>query len=480
MPTGARVYEDLSLYIDGQFLGHEGRKTQDVLNPATDEVLGQLPHATKDDLDRALFAAQKAFRIWRATSPMERSKVLRKAAELVRDRAQQIARNITLDEGKVIADAINEVNNGAEHAEWSAEEGRRIYGRVIPPRAEGVRQIVIREPAGVCAAFTPWNFPFPIRAVVAALASGCTVILKGPEESPSATVALARIFHDAGLPAGCLNCVWGDPAEISSYLIRSPIVRVISFTGSVAVGMQLGALAGSLVKRCTLELGGHAPAIVFEDAEVERAAEMLAAFKYRNSGQICVSPSRMYVHEKVYDRFVGKFADYARALKVGSGLEKDTGMGPLAIARRMPVMASFMEDADRRGGRILVGGSRIGVRGNFFSPTVVTDLPDDCRLMTTEPFGPIAPIVRFKTLDEVIARANSLPYGLASYAFTTSTKVATAVSNGLEAGMVNINHFGMALAETPFGGTKDSGYGSKGGSENFDGYLVTKFVTQLN
>jgi succinate-semialdehyde dehydrogenase/glutarate-semialdehyde dehydrogenase len=353
---------------------------------------------------------------------------------------------------------------------------------VIPPRVDGVRQLVMREPIGVCAAFTPWNFPFnqAIRKVVAALGAGCTLVLKGPEDAPSAVVALGRIFVDAGLPAGCLNLVWGVPAEVSDYLIRSPIVRKVSFTGSVPVGKQLAALAGSLMKRCTMELGGHSPAIVFDDADVDRAAEMLAGLKYRNAGQVCVSPSRMYVHEKAYDRFVSTFTEAVGRLKVGNGLDKETRMGPLAHERRVPTMQAFVEDADRRGAKVLVGGSTLGDAGNFFAPTVVTDVPDDARLMTQEPFGPIAPIVRFSEFDEVVRRANSLPYGLASYAFTRSTRNATAISNAIEAGMVNINHFGIALAETPFGGIKDSGYGSEGGAETFDGYLVTKFVTQLN
>ena len=475
-------YEDLQLYIDGKFIKAGGRKEQDILNPATDEVIGKLPHATREDLDAALAAANRAFLTWRKSSPMERSKVLRKVAELARERAQTIARNITLDQGKPLAEALMEVNGCAEHADWHAEECRRIYGRVIPARADGVHQYVVREPIGPCAAFTPWNFPFnqAIRKMAAAVGSGCSIIVKGPEDSPSAVVALARLFHDAGLPPGVLNLVWGVPGEVSDYLIRSPIIRKISFTGSVPVGKQLAALAGSLMKRCTMELGGHSPAIVFADAEVDRAADMLAGMKFRNAGQVCVSPSRLFVDEKVYDRFVGRFLDATKKIKIGSGLEADTKMGPLAHKRRVPAIAGFVDDADQRGGKIMAGGSRVGEQGNFFAPTVVTDLPDDSKLMTSEPFGPIVPIVRFSSFDEVVSRANSLPYGLDSYAFTTSTKNATAISNALEAGMVNVNHSGMALAETPFGGVKDSGYGSEGGTETFDGYLVTKFVTQLN
>ncbi|MBV8210352.1 MAG: NAD-dependent succinate-semialdehyde dehydrogenase [Burkholderiaceae bacterium] len=475
------MYEDLSLYIDGHFLKGGGRVEQDVLNPATGEVIGKLPHATREDLDLALASAQRAFESWRRSSPLERSKVLRRVGELARERAKQIGQNITLDEGKPLAEAVGEVLFCAEHAEWHAEEARRIYGRVIPPRSDGVRQLVLREPIGVCAAFSPWNFPFnqAIRKIAAAVGSGCTIVLKGPEDAPSAVVAIARLFHDAGLPPGCLNVVWGIPAEVSQYLIHSPIVRKISFTGSVAVGKQLAALAGSLMKRCTMELGGHAPAIVFEDADVERAADMLAPYKFRNAGQVCISPTRFYVHERAYDRFVARFLDKVKEIKVGSGLAPETKMGPLAHQRRVPAVAGFVEDADRRGAKVLAGGGPIDGPGNFFPPTVLADLPDDSRLMTEEPFGPLAGMVRFRTFEEVLKRANSLPFGLAAYAFTTSARNATAVSNGLEAGMVAINHLAMALAETPFGGVKESGYGSEGGAETFDGYLVTKFVTQL-
>ncbi|WP_338616159.1 NAD-dependent succinate-semialdehyde dehydrogenase [Pigmentiphaga sp. CHJ604] len=475
------MYQDLALYIDGEFIQGGDRREQDVINPATQEVLGKLPHASRADLDRALAAAQRAFESWKKTSPLERSRILRKVAELARERAQDIGRNLTLDQGKPLAEAVAEIMTCSEHAEWHAEECRRIYGRVIPPRNPAVRQFVVREPVGVCAAFTPWNFPFnqAIRKVSAAVAAGCTIILKGPEDTPSAVVAMAQLFHDAGLPPGVLNIVWGVPSEISTYLIESPIVRKISFTGSVPVGKQLSALAGAHMKRTTMELGGHSPVLVFDDADVEPAAEMLARMKIRNAGQVCISPTRFYVQEKAYDKFVARFADTIASIKVGDGLGKGVEMGPLAHERRLMAMETFLDDASQRGGRVVTGGSRMGEKGYFFSPAVVTDIPDDSKLMTEEPFGPIAPVTRFKTIEEVLKRANSLPFGLASYVFTNSLKTATAVSNGLEAGMVNINHFGVALAETPFGGVKDSGLGSEGGVETFDGYLVTKFITQI-
>jgi succinate-semialdehyde dehydrogenase/glutarate-semialdehyde dehydrogenase len=475
------MYEQLALYIDGEFLSGDGRRTQDVSNPATLEVLGQLPHASEADLDRALQSAQRAFESWRRTSPMERSRILRKVAELSRERAQEIGRNMTMDQGKPLAEAVGEVVSCSEHAEWHAEECRRIYGRVVPSRNPDVRQFVVREPIGVCAAFTPWNFPYnqAIRKIAAALGAGCTIILKGPEDSPSAVMAIARMFHDAGLPPGCLNIVWGDPAKVSDYLIRSPIVRKVSFTGSVPVGKHLAALAGAHMKRCTMELGGHSPVLVFDDADVERAAEMLAKFKIRNAGQVCVSPTRFYVQAGAYDKFLARFTDVLKNVKIGNGLDAGTEMGPLAHERRIPSMTKFVEDARQKGAKILLGGEPLDRAGHFFAPTVVTDLPEDSMLMTEEPFGPLAPVVRFTDADEVIKRANSLPFGLSSYVFTNSLKTATKVSNALEAGMVNINHFGSALAETPFGGVKDSGIGSEGGTETFDGYLVTKFITHI-
>lgn len=476
------MYENLALYIDGRFIGASERECQDVIDPATCKVIGRLPHATRADLDCALQAAQTAFRSWRKTSPLERSRILRRVAELTRERCEDIARNITLDMGKPLAEARLEVNNCAEQAEWHAEECRRTYGRIIPPRLPNVRQFVVREPVGVCVAFTPWNFPFnqALRKMVAALGAGCTLILKGPEDAPSAVVALARIFQDAGLPPGCLNIVWGNPAEVSQYLIASPIVRKVSFTGSVPVGKQLAALAGAHMKRITMELGGHSPVLVFDDADVDQAAQLLAGLKMRNAGQVCIAPSRFYVHEKAHDRFVAKFVDVIGAMKLGNGLEPATHIGPLAHARRVDAMRRFVDDAVERGGRIALRSEAPQETGYFFSPVVLTDVPDDASIMLDEPFGPVAPINRFSDVDDALRRANSLPYGLASYVFTGSLKTASYVSSNLEAGMVNVNHFGIALAETPLGGVKDSGMGSEGGSETFDGYLTTKFVSEAS
>lgn len=475
------MYETLTQYIDGKFIEADGRDTLPVVNPATQETIGQLPKATQQDLDQALAAAARAFETWKHSSPTVRSDILRKVAQLSRDRAQDIGRNMTLDMGKPLAEAVGEVVSCADHADWHAEECRRIYGRIVPSRKPEVRQMVLREPVGVCAAFSPWNFPYnqAIRKISAAIGAGCTIILKGPETAPSAVVAIARAFHDAGLPPGVLNIVWGDPAFVSDYLIRSPIVRKISFTGSVPVGKQLAALAGAHMKRITMELGGHSPVLVFDDADVDRAAKQLAAFKVRNAGQVCVSPTRFYVHKKVYDRFLDGFVGALGAVKVGNGLDEATQMGPLAHQRRVPAMSRFVQDALDRGAKLALGGEPLTGTGSFFPPTVLTDLPDDAMLMTEEPFGPLAPVVPFSDTDEVIRRANSLPFGLSSYVFTNSLQTAHRAATGIESGMVNINHFGSALPETPFGGVKDSGIGSEGGLETFDGYLVTKFVTQI-
>lgn len=475
------MYPDLHLYINGEFLDGQGRKTQPVINPASGATLGQLPLAGQADLDAALAAAQAAFQSWRHSSPMDRSAILRKVAELSRERAQEIGRNLTLDQGKPLVESVGEIMSCADHADWHAEECRRIYGRIISPRNPKVRQMVLREPIGVCAAFTPWNFPYnqAIRKICAAIGAGCTIILKGPEDSPSAVMAIAQAFHDAGLPPGVLNIVWGVPQEVSDYLIRSPIVRKVSFTGSVPVGKQLAALAGAHMKRITMELGGHSPVLVLPDADVERAARQLARFKIRNAGQVCISPTRFYIHDDIYDAFEQRFTEELASVRVGDGLDPDTQMGPLAHERRVPVMKQFVDNARQLGGKVILGGERLERDGFFFSPTVVTDLPDHAMLMTEEPFGPIAPLTRYTDLDEAIRRANSLPFGLSAYAFTQSLQAAHQLANELESGMVNINHFGSSLPETPFGGVKDSGIGSEGGAETFDGYLVTKFVTQI-
>lgn len=475
------MYTDLSLYIDGQWRAGSGEGYFSVLDPASGEAVGRLPLASTADLDDALAAAQRGFEQWSQTSAYERSRILRQAAAISRERVARMAACMTRDQGKPLAEATAEATAAADHIEWYAEEGRRAYGRVIPARDVAVRQLVVREPVGPVAAFTPWNFPInqAVRKIAGALAAGCSIILKGPEEAPGSVIELVRCFHDAGVPAGVLNLVFGEPAQVSDYLIKSPVIRKISFTGSTAVGRQLGALAASHLKLTTMELGGHAPFIVCADADVPAAAQLAVQLKYRNAGQVCAAPSRFFVHTTVYDAFAEAFAEKSRALKVGAGTEQGVQMGPLANARRLQAMQALVADAKAKGARVLAGGERLGTVGNFYAPTVLADVPADARLLSEEPFGPVAPLLRFTELDDAIARANALDYGLAAFAFTASVKTATLLGNRLRAGMVSINHFGLALPETPFGGVGASGHGSEGGSEGLEAYLTTKFISQV-
>src|SRR5437764_14097674 len=387
---------------------------------------------------------------------------------------------MTQEQGKVPAASRAEVLTTADIIEWFAEEGRRAYGRIVPGRGKGVRQLVVQEPVGVVAAFTPWNFPTltPARKIGGSLAAGCSIIIKASEETPGSCVELVRCFVEAGLPAGVLNLVFGVPADISTHLIASEAVRKVSFTGSVPVGKHLAGLAAKGMKRATMELGGHSPVVVFADADPEKTADTIAAFKYRNAGQVCISPTRFYVQEPVYNRFLARFTEYANAIKLGDGLEQGMTMGPLANARRLDAMEAIVNDSKSRGGKIVTGGKRRGNQGYFFEPTVVTDLPDDSKLMTEEPFGPIAPVVPFKTFDEVVGRANSLQFGLAAYAFTSSAQTANLIGDALQAGMVGVNSVAISTPETPFGGVKDSGYGHEGGIEGLEVYTVRKFISQ--
>jgi len=474
------MYTDLALYIGGAWRNGDGRQGEDVVNPATEKPLGRLPHAGASDLDQALEAAKSGLALWRATPAYDRAKVLRKAAGLVRERAEAIATIMTQEQGKVLAESRGEVLVTADIIEWFAEEGRRAYGRIVPGRVKGTRQLVTQEPVGVVAAFTPWNFPTltPARKIGAALAAGCSIIIKPSEETPGSCVELVRCFVDAGVPAGVLNMVFGVPANVSEHLIASDLVRKISFTGSVPVGKHLAGLAAKGMKRATMELGGHSPVVVFADADPEKTADTIAAFKYRNAGQVCISPTRFYVQEPVYDRFLKRFTAFANAIKLGDGLEAGTTMGPLANARRLDAMEAIVNDSKSRGGKVVTGGKRRANQGYFFEPTVITDLPDDSKLMTQEPFGPIAPVVTFKTFDEVVARANALPFGLAAYAFTGSAQTATAIGEALESGMVGVNSVAISTPETPFGGVKDSGYGHEGGIEGMEAYMVRKFISQ--
>src|SRR6266404_5245481 len=476
------MYSDVQLLIDGAWGPAASGKTIPVLNPATGEAIGTVAHAEKADLDRALAAAEKGFATWRKVSAFDRYKTMRKAADILRANAGEIAGLMTMEQGKPLVEAKGETLAGADVIDWFAEEARRAYGRTIPARADGVYQLEIKEPVGPVAAFTPWNFPInqAVRKVSCAVAAGCSIIIKGPEETPAACAALVDAFVQAGIPAGVVNLVFGVPSEISAYLIPHPVIRKISFTGSTAVGKQLAALAGAHMKRVTMELGGHAPAIVFADADVNAAAKILSANKYRNAGQVCVSPTRFLVQEPVYGEFVDKFVTATKAIKAGDGLKDDTRMGPLAHSRRLDAIEGFVADAVAKGAKVETGGRRIGNKGYFFEPTVLANVPRDARIMNEEPFGPVAIVNSFDTFEEVVGEANRLPYGLAAYAYTRSTKTAEAIGHAIESGMVSINHHGLALPEVRFGGVKDSGFGSEGGADALDAYLNTKFITQMN
>ncbi len=476
----ASAYADLSLFIGGEWLAGDGRKTSPVINPATEEVIGHLPHASKADLDRALAEAERGFKVWRAIFPDQRGKILKKAADLMRERAEEIARIATTESGKSIHETRIEVQMSANIFEWFAEEGRRAYGRVLPQRAPGTRLAIVKEPVGVVAAFAPWNFPIgnPARKIGAALGAGCSCILKPAEETPASGLAVAKCLVDARLPAGVLSIVYGVPAEISEYLVKSPIVRKVSFTGSIPVGKLLMKLAAEGMKRTTMELGGHAPVLVFDDVDVDKVVEACATAKYRNAGQVCVSPTRFYVHEKIYNKFVEAFATRAKALPVGDGIEEKNRMGPLVHSRRRAAIESLVEDATKSGAKLQAGGARLNGPGYFYAPTVLSDVPDTARIMNEEPFGPVAVINSFSDYDAVIKEANRLPYGLAAFAFTNSAHRAKLVGEQLEAGMVGVNTFQISVPESPFGGVKESGHGSEEGIEGLEACLVTKFISE--
>jgi succinate-semialdehyde dehydrogenase/glutarate-semialdehyde dehydrogenase len=472
--------KDLHLLIGGQPRSGGGRKTVPVINPATEETLGELPLASPGDLDDALAAADASFAKWRGLGTAVRGRILRKAAELIRARGEDIARVAVMEQGKPLAQMRIEIEMSAGIFEWYAEEGRRAYGRVIPPIGPGTRMTVRKEPIGPVAAFAPWNFPLgnPARKLGSALAAGCPVILKPAEETPAAALAIAQALIDAGLPSGVMSIVFGVPDQVSRHLIASPVIRKISFTGSVPVGKQLMALAAEGMKRTTMELGGHGPVLVFDDVELDAVLDQSVASKYRNAGQVCVSPTRFYVQEAVYEKFVDGFTKRAKALKIGDGLDDTTQMGPLAHPRRIEAMERLLGDAAEHQAILNTGGSRIERKGWFWEPTVLSNVPNDAKIMNEEPFGPVALINPFKEFDAVVKEANRLPYGLAAYAFTKDAKRVTRLGDELEAGMVGVNTFRISVPESPFGGVKESGHGSEEGIEGLDACLVTKFVSE--
>ncbi|REE23191.1 succinate-semialdehyde dehydrogenase/glutarate-semialdehyde dehydrogenase [Paraburkholderia sp. BL27I4N3] len=474
-------YDSLYLFINGEWIAASERDTAPVVNPASLQELGRVPLATGADLEQALQTAKRAFDVWRKTVPAERARILKNGANLIRERAAHIAELLTLEEGKPLAESRDEVLRAAEYFEWFAEEARRIDGRVVPSNRPGVQQLVKKQAIGPVAAFTPWNFPAitPARKLSAALAAGCSVIIKPGEESPATALALARALDDAGLPKGVLQVVFGVPDEVSKTLIASPIIRKVTFTGSVPIGRLLAARAAEGVKPITLELGGHGPVLVFKDADVERAAVEGAANRFRGTGQVCISSTRFLIQREVYDEFAEHFVSATKALKVGDGMQPGTQVGPLANPRQIAKMEELVADAVARGAKVLAGGKRIVGDGYFFEPTVLADVPMDARVMHEEPFGPIAVLMRFDQLEDGLAEANRLPYGLSAYAFTNNARTAIDVGDGLEAGMIGINQYRIVATELPFGGLKESGIGSEGGAEGIEFYLTNKFISQV-
>ncbi|MES2635385.1 MAG: NAD-dependent succinate-semialdehyde dehydrogenase [Pseudomonadota bacterium] len=477
------TYPNTQLFIDGKWQDASGGKSLAVFNPATGAEIGRVAHAEIADLDRALIAAQKGFEKWRDMPPIERNKIMRKAAALMRERAGAIGLLLTQEQGKPLVEAKGEAMAAADIIEWFADEGLRVYGRIVPGRFNlTTRQMVLKDPVGPVAAFTPWNFPINqvVRKMAAALATGCSMIVKAPEETPAAPAELIRAFADAGLPDGVLGLVYGNPADISNYLIPHPIIRKITFTGSTPVGKQLAALAGKHMKRVTMELGGHAPVIVAEDADVALAVKSAGAAKFRNAGQVCISPTRFLVHESIKNDFAAALVKYTQGLKVGDGSVEGTTMGPLANPRRVTAMHEFTQDAVKHGATVAHGGERIGSEGNFWQPTILTDVPLHAKVFNDEPFGPMAAIRSFNVLEDAIAEANRLPFGLAGYAFTRSLKNSDLLARRMEVGMLWINMPALPSAEMPFGGVKDSGYGSEGGPEAMDAYLNARAVSINN
>ena len=474
------AYETIELLINGEWRKGDGGG-QDIISPADESVIGWCPHASAEELDMALAAADEGFKVWKNMTALARQKIMTKAADLMDERVDYIAECLTREEGKPHGESKIEIGFVSDLTRWYGEEGKRSYGRLIPPRIPGARQMVVKEPIGPVAAFVAWNFPATnvIRKISGALGAGCSIVIKPSEETPATAVCLAKCFQDAGLPPGVINMVFGVPDTVSRHILASPIIKKLSFTGSVPVGKHLQKLAADNMIRCTMELGGHSPVVVFDDADLDKAMDMVAGFKFRNAGQVCISPTRFYIQENVYDKFVDGFTERAKALKIGDGMDDGVFMGPLVADRRLAVMDDFVQDAKAAGAEIVTGGERMGNQGYFYAPTVMKDVPDAAKIMTEEPFGPLAPMQSFKSTDEVLDKANSLPFGLASYVFTTDANKAKTMEHGINAGMVGVNHPMVSMPETPFGGVNESGYGSEGGIEGLEAYQRTKFMTEM-
>ncbi|MBV8269131.1 MAG: NAD-dependent succinate-semialdehyde dehydrogenase [Planctomycetaceae bacterium] len=469
------------MYIEGQWRDADDSRTLGVINPADESTLAEVAYGGRAEVDRAIGAAARAFPGWRAASVYDRARVLKKAADLIRDRAERIARTLTQEQGKPLPEAKAEVLHAADTFEWFAEEGKRAYGRTIPPSNVAKRHYVIKHPVGVVGTITPWNFPaaLPSRKIAPALAVGCTVVSKPAEQTPLTLIHLFGCLADAGLPPGAANLVIAPARPVADAFFEHPAVRKVSFTGSTAVGKELIRRSADGVKRLSLELGGHAPLIVFPDADVAQVAQAAVIGKFRNNGQVCIAPSRFYVHERVAKDFTEAAVELTRKLRLGDGLVEGVQVGPMFEARALEKTASLIDDARARGAKVLTGGGRSTrfEKGYFFEPTVIREVDGRMRIMTEEPFAPVMPLLDFSKLDDVIAAANDTPYGLAAYVFTNDLTVATRMAEGLEAGIIGLNDPVPATPQCPFGGMKESGLGRELGIEGLDAYLETKYVS---
>ena len=474
-------YPQLQMLIAGEWTNGKSGVTENVICPADGTILGELPHASKEDLDDALNSSLEGFNKWRSETPLNRQSILEKAAKILEREFDKNSQNLTREMGKPLAEAKIEMQTAIDLLRWYGEEGKRVYGRIIPSRIPNMEHEARKVPVGPVLAFVAWNFPATnvMRKVAGALAAGCSITIKPSEETPATAIAIGHALMEAGLPAGVLNIVFGVPSEVSEHLLASPIPRKLSFTGSVPVGIHLQKLAAQNLIRCTMELGGHSPVMIFKDADIEAAVKHCAAGKFRNAGQVCISPTRFFIEEPVYDEFIKSFKSHVEAINVGDGLDSKSTMGPLVADRRLEVMEDFISDAISSGGEVISGGGRGQSPGSFFEPTLIRDVPDTAKIMIEEPFGPVAPSASFSSIDEIIERANSLPFGLASYAFTSNPRTSQILKSEIESGMLAINSMHIHSVETPFGGLKHSGYGYEGSIEGLEAFLVTKYSSEI-
>ncbi len=480
MATATATRDCKRMYIDGKWVDADKGRTYGVDNPATEEVIADIAYGGRAEAKKALEAAHRALPGWMKQSAWDRAKVLRKTADLMRERADALARTLTLEQGKPLPEAKAEILHSADTFEWFAEEGKRAYGQIIPNAVAGKRHMTIKHPVGVVGAISPWNFPITLQArkIAPALAAGCTIVCKPASQTPLSLVQLFEYMIEAGLPAGVANLVMGSAQEIADEFLENPVCRKISFTGSTEVGKQLMRGAADQVKRLSLELGGHAPFIVFPDADPEAVAKAAVIGKFRNNGQVCIAPSRFYVHKDVHKKFTEVAVEAAKALKLGNGLDAGVEVGPMFEKRAMEQTVGLIDDARQHGAKILTGGNRSTRfdRGYFFEPTVLANLSPETKMLTEEPFAPVMPLLDFSKLDDVIKAANNTRYGLAAYVFTNDLSVAWKMAEGLEAGIIGLNEPVPAVPQAPFGGMKESGLGRELGHEGLEAYLETKYL----